>query len=235
MLSKVYKNNQFLVTGQIYKYNFNFDFDIIQDNLDGYLLIKKNDDKYLYNYKLNRIINYNRIPINFNNKIYWKQIESFDQNNILIANKIRNQVLTLINKYFNTDLNLIGIGGEAYIYFHFIKSPKYIFLTNNNYIFEDANFNVKYSKNYLVDYSNILKLNLKLEDNNNIIINISHININILNYIKNISKKIIIITCHLENNKLQILKNMFKIISFTHILNINSWITIIYLDNNKIK
>lgn len=222
MLSKTNKDSLFLATPQIQLYND--DFDLIQDNLNGSLLIKNNNTIYLYNYYNNKRIKYSRIAIYFNDTVFWKQIDSFDQNNIKIANNIRKQVL-IYAQNFNADDNLLLIGGESYIYSRFIKAKSYNFLTNNKYIYEDALYNCNLVNSHLVDYSDI-KLAQK---QSNIILNLSQININILKYIKNIANNVIVITCHLNDNKLKLLTEDYRIYKWSHFLNIHSWVNIIYL------
>jgi hypothetical protein len=230
MLSKVNKYNKFLGSGQIIK--FENDYDCLHDNLINYILIKHGEKQYLFDYKLNKIIKYKRLPILFNDYIFWKQIDSFDQNNILIANKIRNQVLKYSKQFKN---NLLGIGGEYYIYFNFINCKKYIGISNHKSIIEDANFNMWDNRNnYLVDYNNIDSYP-KISSTYDVIINVYNLHENIIKYINdNDIQNIIIIACNLPDNKLKLLAKTFRLKSFTHILNFKSWITIIYA-NKKLK
>jgi len=72
-------------------------FDVIHDNMNGYLLIKYKNKSYLLNYYNNKIYLYNRIQVHFNGITISKQIDSFDQNNYLIANNLRLYVLSLCN------------------------------------------------------------------------------------------------------------------------------------------
>ena len=65
----------------------------------------------------------------------------------------------------------LGIGGEYYIYFPFIKSIQYIGISNHNSIISDANYNLQfYIRNYsnhLVNYNNLKtfpKLNINLNE-----------------------------------------------------------------------
>ena len=60
MLSKVNSTNWLLGTNNIIKYvneikqsNQNYSFELIQDNLDDYLLIKSDNQILFYNYKTN--------------------------------------------------------------------------------------------------------------------------------------------------------------------------------------
>ena len=82
----------------------------------------------------------------------YKSIQSFDQNNILLASRIRNHIINTfttnitklpdINKY---NIINIGIGGEYYLYHYILsfinKYDKYIGFTNNKYIYTDAEYN----------------------------------------------------------------------------------------------
>jgi hypothetical protein len=206
MLSKVNKDNLFLGTVNIQNYAKNNKFTQIQDNLNGFLLVKNKEDTYLYNYKLNKKYKHNRIQIHFNNYVICKQIESFDQNNIMIANKIRRYVLSLCKDYYDS---ILGIGGEYYLYFPFIKANKYIGISNHKSIVDDAYYNIPFSINYLVDYN---KINLKIEIVDLIILNVFNLHINIIEFIKKIKfKKLIIISCNLPKNKFNLLINNFKI------------------------
>lgn len=235
MLSKVNKYNKFLGSGQIIK--FDNDYDYLHDNLINYILVKHNDKQYLFDYKLNKTIVYNlrsdsrvRLPILFNDYIFWKQIDSFDQNNILIADKIRKQVLKYSKKFKN---NLLGIGGEYYMYFNFINTCKYIGISNHKSIIEDANFNMWDNRNnYLVDY-NDMDSYPEISGTYDVIINVYNLHENIIKYVNdNDVQNIIIISCNLPDNKLKLLAKTFSLKNFTHILNFKSWITIIFA--NKI-
>jgi hypothetical protein len=231
MLSKINKSNKHLGSGQIVKFNndnhslhFSADYDYLHDNLINYILVKHNKKQYLFDYKLNKIIIYNRLPILFNDYVFWKQIDSFDQNNIFIANKIRNQVLKYSQKFTN---NLLGIGGEYYMYFNFINCKKYIGISNHKSIIEDANFNTCNSNNYLVNYNDLDSYPI-IDDSYDVIINVYNLHENIIKYVNdNNIQNIIIISCNLPDNKLKLLAKTFRLKSFTHILNFKSWITII--------
>ena len=74
MLSKVNVSNYFLGTNAILNYKDSYDH--IQDNLNGYLLIKKNNVIIIFNYKENKMYKHNRIQIEFNNLNFIKQIDS---------------------------------------------------------------------------------------------------------------------------------------------------------------
>lgn len=234
MLSKINKSNEFLATDNIKEYikNISDDYEIIQDNLINALLIKNNKNAiYVYNYKKNKRYNHDRIQINFNDTIFLKQIKSFDQNNILIANKIRKKVL----QYCGRDemyRDILGIGGEYYLYFSFIKAERYFGISNHNAIIEDAKLNINYSTNYLVNYNDNILQYPQLEKNkiDLVILNVLKIHENIVKYIKSLNcKKIIIITCNLSESKLKLLIKNFKIKKINYFININNLIRVIII------
>lgn len=235
MLSKVNQSNKFMGTEMIK--NYLGEYYLIQDNLFNMLLIKKKnnsldiDNYIIYDYNKKKFYKYNRLPIYFNDNIIYKQIESFDQNNIIIANKIRKYVLQEVKIIFNNKLfeNILGIGGEYYLYFKFLVSNKYFGISNHKCIIEDAKYNIPNSENYLINYDkydtfpNLYKIDL-------VIINVTKIHENIIKYIKLIqSNNIIIITCKLTNNKLILLKQNFKIKKIKYFKNLNSLIRIIQI------
>ena len=260
-----------LASGNIKKIK---NFDVIHDNMNGYLLIKYKNKTYLLNYYNNKIYLYNRIQIHFNGITISKQIDSFDQNNYLIANKLRLYVLSLCNsggstersafvgtsqiggihsaslrrspRSANKDIspsitsrsvnkinNLLGIGGEYYLYFPFIQANNYIGISNHKSIIEDADYNIHYSKNYLVDYNNIFTYP-EIDRAETILLNVYNIHVNIIKYIKSIKfNKLIIISCDLSENKLLLLKNNFKIHKIKYFHNFDNLIRVIELINKK--
>ena len=197
MLSKVNSTNWLLGTNNIIKYvneikqsNQNYSFELIQDNLDDYLLIKSDNQILFYNYKTNLSNNkIKQIRLKILGKYFWKQIESFDQNNITIGNKLRKFIIEQFDNLNSNSSNssniFLGIGGESYIYSPIIKHThtRYIFLSNHLTIISDANFNLKFYNldysNYLVNYNNIdtfpkLLTNLIY----NVVINVSNLHQN---------------------------------------------------------
>ena len=227
MLSKVLKNNVSFGTDAIKQFTKSNDFDVIHDNLDGLLLVKDKTDIYIWNYKTNKRYNCNRIKIEFNGKYFYKQIDSFDQNNVKQSKNIRKTVLTNF-KFIEKSDNILGIGGEYYLYFPFIKYEKYFGLTNHKSIVEDANYNCRYSINNLVDY-NSLQSFIKLDKTikYDVIINVVNIHENIIKYVSSYNcKNIIIITCKPLENKIKMLQKYLILKKINHILNINSLITI---------
>jgi hypothetical protein len=235
MLSKVEYSNINFATDQIKKYSKNKTNIIkIQDNLKDSLLVKTKEITYLFNYKNNKTYFYDKIQIEFNGHIIIKHIDSFDQNNILVANKLRKYVLSLLNN--NTILGntilyntILGIGGEYYLYFPFIKATNYIGMSNHQSIIDDAKYNVPYSINYLVDYNNYNKLPV-IKSVNIILVNLFNININIIYYISKIEcNKIILISCNLPDSKLLLIHKYFKIISIKTFSNLSGFIKVFQL------
>jgi hypothetical protein len=230
MLSKVNKDNwETHGTPNIINFALNNKFNLIQDNLENYLLVKSNSQTYLYDYMTNKKINKSTIRLNILDKYFWKSIESFDQNNIKIANQIRKY----IGSQFKDNEIFLGIGGEYYIYFSFIKSNQYIGISNHNSIILDADFNLQFYirnySNYLVDYNNLKTFpKLNINSKYNVIINVSNLHFNHIEYIKNINvEKLVIVTCTPAHKKINLIKKYFSIIKIKHFLNFTSWITIL--------
>jgi hypothetical protein len=226
MLSKVNKTNIYLGTYELQKLYNDTNYELAQDNLNNHIIYKVNNKNYIKNYITNKVYNHNRIQVEILGEKIIKQIDSFDQNNINISNKIRKTVLSLINN--NTYNNILGIGGEFYVYFKFIKATEYIGMSNHQCIVDDANYNVPYSKNYLVDYNNINTSINNINKPDLIILNVYNICESIIKYIHNIEfQKLIIITCCLTDKKLKQLTKYFKLKTIKHIQNFNSWICVI--------
>jgi hypothetical protein len=224
MLSKVNKSNIYLGTTELQKLYNNTNYELAQDNLNNHIIYKLNNKNYIKNYITNKVYNHNRIQIEILGEKIIKQIDSFDQNNINISNKIRKTVISLSNNTYN---NVLGIGGEFYVYFKFIKANEYIGMSNHQCIVDDANYNVPYSKNYLVDYNNI-NTSISNKKADLIILNVYNICETIIKYIHNIEfQKLIIITCCLTDKKLKQLTTYFKLKTIKHIQNFNSWICVI--------
>lgn len=215
--------------------------DKIQDNLDGYLLIKyKNGKIQMYNYYLNKFYSHNKIKICLNDRYIIKQIDSFDQNNWIIGNKLRNYVINLvkrINQYDYPINTILGIGGEYYLYWVFFSwVENLIGLSNHDTIIDDAKTNIPWSRNYLVNYNDLLTypvLTLTTEIDL-ILINLSKINLNVITYIKKINfKKIIIISCDLPDSKLKLLSDNFQIKKIKYFRNFDGLLRVIELDHKK--
>lgn len=145
-----------------------------------------NSDKLcMLDYKF-RVRDNGNIPIIHNNKIFFVSIKSFIQNNINIGKKVRKNVSNILTNFKGLTL---GIGGESYMYMksgHFISNSKSII---NDCINNTDNTNLWCS---YIDYNNI---NIDIIYDN-IIINLSSLNCNLLNQINNRCKnKILIISC----------------------------------------
>lgn len=227
MSSKIYENNIYNETDEIRKFISINEFEIIQDNMNGFLLIKNKDEIYLWNYYYNKKYNYNRIPIYFNHKIIYKQINSFDQNNIKISTKIRNRVLHYF-KLIKKSNNIIGIGGEYYLYFLFLQYNIYIGMSNHKSIIEDAIFNYKKSINKLIDYNNPKTfIKLSIFDTFDVIINVFNLHENIIKYISSFNvENVIIISCKSLFPKIKLITKYFKLIHSTNIIYLNNYISI---------
>jgi hypothetical protein len=205
---------------------------------NGYVIIDNISKKYK-----NALI---PIIYKYNNCNIYKSINSFDQNNIIIAKQLRDYI---INKIINNNLNLekekkdknnilVGFGGEYYLYFCLLFNynlyDKYIGFTNNYYINKDANYNYNklnisqdLMKSYLLEnYSDLLLFDYSNNNNNihtilinnnlDIIINLSKINIYILEYltkIKSYIRSLFIISCKKEDyeKKKHLLPNFINI------------------------
>ncbi len=230
MLTKVSYLNYKFGTPEIIKYSKNNTYELIQDNLEGLLLVLEKNQVYLYNYYLGKKINYQRIPIKINEFIIWKQINSFDQNNPTISNKIRNRTL----EYLQNDKseNILGIGGEYYVYFKLLKYNNYIGISNHESIVSDSKFNLSFESpdklsNYLVDYNNLDSYPVIQNNSYDVVINVVNIHENIIKYISKLRcNKIILITCKPLDKKISMLNKYLKLKKVSHFLNINSWITI---------
>lgn len=251
MLSKVNKSNYFLGTEQIKNYvNKNPDnFVLIQDNLVDSLTIKKENKVFLYNYKTNKFYNYCKIKIYFTYKnidyIFSKSIDSFDQNNVKIASKIRKYVVSSIKsiQYTNQINTILGIGGEYYIYFPFINAKYYIGMSNHSSIVDDAMYNIWCSVNYLVDYNNLetyphLDLGKTISNEikiiNICIINVYNIHTNIIKYINEIKLDfVIIITCNLEEKRLKMLLSTFTLKDIKTFENITGYVKVLVLEKGN--
>lgn len=243
MLSKVNKSNVFLGTNQLQKLYDDTKYDLAQDNGNNQILYKIKNQYQIINYNTNKIYNHNKIQINILGEKFIKQIDSFDQNNLKISNIIRHSVIRLCGK--KNYQTILGIGGEYYVYFKFIKAKKYFGMSNHQCIVDDANYNIPFSNNYLVDYSKInTNINTNTETNTNtitntnidppdlIILNVYNICESIIKYICKINfEKLIIITCNLSENKLNQINSYFKIKTIKHIQNFKSWIRIIEISN----
>ena len=145
-----------------------------------------NSDKLCMLDYRNRVRDNGIIPIIHNNEIFFVSIKSFIQNNINIGKKVRKNVSNILTDFKGLTL---GIGGESYMY---MKSGH--FISNSKSIINDCinNTNTKYMWCSHVNYNNI-NIDIMYD---NIIINLSSLNCNLLNQINNRCKnKILIISC----------------------------------------
>jgi hypothetical protein len=180
-------------------------------------------EKYfiIYQNKIYHLKNKTRVPVEFKNLIFYKDLDSFDQNDFSIKNKLRNQVVQLLNNNFNTNINpkidLIGIGGEFYLYFPFLNYQNYYGYTNHHTIYQDAIYNSKLynidSQNFLVDYQTF---NLTLTQKSDVLINLFKINQSVYQFINQnlcLINKLVIVACQ-EVNLKKINKKLSKIYHF---------------------
>lgn len=212
------------------------DVERIQDNLEGYLLIKfKSNKTVLFNYYLNKYYSHNLIQIHWNHKQILKQIDSFDQNNSKIASSLRNYVLNkikFISKYDFEIKNVLSIGGEYYLYWIEMNWVKNLVgISNHESIIADAYRNIPWSSNYLVDYNQFKTYPQISNSLDLILINIAQLNSNMVEYIAKLDyKKIILIVCNLNDKKLKLLKKNFKIRKIKYFINYTNLIRIIEMD-----
>ena len=206
--------------------------DKIQDNLEGQLLIKcSNGTIYTYNYNVNKFHTYNKIKIFFNDQCIIKQIDSFDQNNWIVGNKLRNYVIKKIhwiNLHHDKINSILGIGGEYYLYWKFFPHVQNLIgISNHKTIVEDAKTNIPWSSNYLVDYDN-LSTYPNIPQINLILMNLSKINVNVIKYLKKINfTTMIIILCDLSNSKLKLLSVNFIIKKIKYFKNFSGLLRVI--------
>lgn len=232
-LTKITFENINFSTGNIYKFckNFNNTNDIskIQDNMNGYLIIKyKSNNTIIYNYNKNIFYKHNIVQIHYNDKIILKQIESFDQNYFITSIKLRNYVLSKIKSCVRK--SFLGIGGEYYIYWTFLNYVSdLIGISNHKSIIDDAIRNIPWSKNYLVNYNDINSLMI-LSKNvfyDVVLLNVFNIHNNIIKYIELLEFNIlIVISCNLSNSKFKLLTNQCKLLSIKYFNNCSGLIRI---------
>ena len=121
----------------------------------------------------------------------------------------------------------MGIGGEYYLYFRFLKYKNYFGLSNHQSIVEDANTNFPKSNNVLVNYNDNKSFTILDINTYDVIINVVNIHENIIKYISKCNcKNIIIITCKPLQTKIKMLQKYLTLIKNSFTVNINSLITI---------
>jgi len=174
---------------------------IIKNNYIGDITID-------YNNKI-RTNKHNLIPFLLCNHIIFKYIDTFQQNNKLLANNIRKQVV-----YLSQDFdNITCIGGESFIYPILLQNNnnnknnkyKYNFYSNSNKLVLEAihNFNIYCKNNYthnnckIINYNNNNNIINNIQFYNNLILNLDCLNTNLLKNINNAHNinNIIIINC----------------------------------------
>lgn len=177
---------------------------------NGKITISK-EESY-YNKKRVNIIK--RVPLKILDNNIWKPVDVFTQNNSILSKRLREYV------FDNIEDNLYGIGGEFYVYG--IKYNKYYKgISNNKEIIETAKFN---NNLYLLN-SELKEVDynkgdfLEIEDKSTILINLSKININIINFCnknKKLITKIILISCNEKDYYKKINKFNFNIKAITN-------------------
>jgi len=177
-----------------------------------------------------RINSKSMIPFKYNNNIIFKYIDTFQQNNKILSQKIRCMIKIFLNK--NNISKISCIGGESYIYI-IINRLKGNYYCNQLKLKQEAEFNLKNCENYYIDYNKID--NIKLYSN--VILNLSKLNCNLLKLI-NINleiKTIIIINCHHQDfwKKIKILSN-FRLLNREYFYNNNYFITLNYFQKKII-
>lgn len=186
-----------------------------------------NTDILMIDYRL-RIRKDYLIPIKFIDKVYMVNKNSFIQNHIN-GNNLRKNIIYKLK--FNNIENIITIGGEAYLYGVYLNINT-INITNNTYIYDDANRHNLLGNN-LVDYNKIKSIP---NDNQCIIINLSKLIVNLLNNI-NISqiKLLIIISCHHDDfwKKIKYLSN-YKLVERKQYIYEHNFITVNYFKSSKV-
>jgi hypothetical protein len=245
MLTKVSLPNKYAtinIQNYITKYpGENLIIDKIQDNMEGWLGIKyKNNSQIkMYNYYLNRFYSHDRVQIHWDNNIILKQIDSFDQNNFTVGNKLRTWVSNQINhiNLFEFILNsILGIGGEYYLYWIGLKNvSNLIGISNHHTIVSDANHNIGWSQNYLVDYNKLDLFPQITYPIDLVLINLAMIHTNIVKYISKIQfKKIILIICNLPDSKLKLLNDNFTILKIKYFRNYDNLIRVVVMKKKYI-
>lgn len=141
-----------------------------------------------------------RIPIKHNDNIIFVSLNSFIQNNMNVRTIIRKNVKNMIS---NMDGSILGIGGESYMYIMNRKNS--VFISNNRSIINDsiANNNIQAIH---IDYNNI-NMDVYFD---NVLINLSNLNCNLLKQINDICiQNIIIISCKHDDfwHKIKLLTN----------------------------
>jgi hypothetical protein len=238
MLSKVTNSSAKFGTSRAQKL-FDSNPAIIQiyDDLSRYIVYQTDLGVWTWDTQTNKIFpNLNKtIQIQIQGVRFIKSLNSFDQSNFFSKDKIRSWVIKLIQGQ-NHYTNVLGIGGESWVYYYWINATSYTMVSNHQTIIQDSQINVPYAKNVLVDYMTWDLSSLIDPKPDLIILNQSNIHTNVINQIAKLKNefKLIIITCHLPDSKLHKLNKLFKIQCIKHFANIKSWICILHL-SKKLK
>lgn len=128
------------------------------------------------------------IPFLLNKKIIFKYLDTFQQNNSYLSNKIRKYV------FLNIDNNVMCIGGESYIYG--IECDNFIYYSNCEKLCFESDYNSNSKSIYIKDYNKLDKKQFKIIYPI-VIINLSKLNKELLLLLNSFEiYKIIIINCH---------------------------------------
>lgn len=128
------------------------------------------------------------IPFLLNKKIIFKYLDTFQQNNSYLSNKIRKYV------FLNIDNNVMCIGGESYIYG--IECDNFIYYSNCEKLCFESDYNSNSKSIYIKDYNKLDKKQFKIIYPI-VIINLSKLNKELLLLLNSFEiHKIIIINCH---------------------------------------
>jgi hypothetical protein len=184
-------------------------FDFIPNSIyytNGNIVINDKSD-YSYRFLGNRILKLNkldRINTNFMGIYIWKHIYSFDQNSSMTKDKIRNFIaLNLIKSKSDC---ICGFGGEYYGYFCLLREKynKFYGLTNNEYIYNDAEFNMKMYLNGKKYFNSLTNYNDNINTfmKGDVIVNLSTITKYVINFLLiNNFNRIVIVSCKEKNYK----------------------------------
>jgi hypothetical protein len=187
------------------------------------------------------------IPFQYNKHIIFKYIDTFQQNDSLLAKNIRHYIINYIgcnynkNNYnnYNNYNEITCIGGDSYVYLkmipHIINSNYY---SNQDKLKFEADFNLDKKTNYTINYNKVEEL----DTYSTVIINLSKLNSNLMtilnkniniNINKKINKKIetiIIINCdHIDFWKKIKLLDTFKIIKRKQFISHDYFVTVTLL------
>ena len=144
------------------------------------------------------------VPFKINNRIIFKYLDTFQQNNNYLSKKIRKYVLNEIGD------EVMCIGCESFIYG--LECKKYIYYSNCKKLCFENDFNSKNKSIYIENYNKSHEFKIVY---NTLIINLSKLNKELLIKINELEiSKIIIINCHHKDfwKKIKYL-NKFKLIT----------------------